>query len=467
MHYIRLLRPALVNAANPDSPVVTLKLTITTDLGDAFLSPPDDAPVKLHFRFEAIHGRPGPLTESRQGLNDGTQHVSLKPLNGDGRGFALWKANMRVLKVDLRAPRAITNGSAAISVDVLDGRDGALVSARQTAFLLPWRAKEYGENQGLIAPLKVQLTDGQGADVAIREFQCQHTSKGGLRTLQVEEEIGESIARHIWDAGLVTAALVADGCCQRPGKKGQRVGFLRIDELLPIDKETTALNVLELGCGVGVLGIAIATFIYDAAKSQQAGLASGEATVLLTDLPEAEERARANIARFQSTGFIGEKASNLLYENLDWEDGAEGRFGPLITERFWNYIVLSDCTYNVDSFPVLVGTLSALHTHNLTRASVAAGEVVTTKVVLSTKPRHDSEKALFDLLEGADWTYRLIKSLPLPSLNGVDEVVEVYCLEKSDRSGQNSGESSKKRKTEEQDHQVSRPGKRAMGNTNQ
>ncbi|KAI0116159.1 putative methyltransferase-domain-containing protein [Hypoxylon sp. NC0597] len=234
--------------------------------------------------------------------------------------------------------------------------------------------------------------------------------------LDLEEDIGESIARHIWDAGIVTASFLADSCHSSES----------IRKVLPIERDT--FSILELGSGVGILGITLARILERAALVQ--GRTLREATVLLTDLPEAEERARSNIS-------IAEKALSLMrtsgaavtlrYEDLDWDEGKHGRFGPLTSARPWDLVVLSDCTYNVDSLPALVGTLSALHAANLKYPDVHSAR---TSVILATKPRHSSEQALFELLKTNEWKYSVLKSIRLPKLGEEDEQVDIYLLEK-------------------------------------
>jgi hypothetical protein len=421
MHYIRLLRPVSVDFTNPNAPVLSAKLAITTDLGDTFLSP--STPIRLLFE-------PGNTGHDARDVG--------KPLRPrKGSPDVLWKAGMRVLKVDLPIPKAMARGRATLHIRARDDQH-QLVSARVTAHLLRWRMDLERENsqrnsQGLIAPLTVELDNGVGSDVGVRELVfCQpaatdqvsaemHPDTG--RWLRIEEDIGESIARHIWDAGLVSVALLADAC--QPETPGPH-----IRDLMPFERDRTEINILELGCGVGVLGIGIATLLHAMMEAQGIAPSECRARVLLTDLPEAQERANANIGRFKESAPSGLCHVELAYENLDWEDGANGRFGTSVVSRFWDYIVLSDCTYNVDSFPVLVGTLSALHRRNQNHPS--GDDAVPTKVILSTKPRHDSEKGLFDLLGAAGWTYRLLKDVPLPRLNEEGEVVEVYSLEKQD-----------------------------------
>jgi hypothetical protein len=433
MHYIRLLRPVSVDASNPGAPILSLKLTITTDLGDSFLYP--EAPLQLVFWPEERHNG---------GMR--TSPPPIRPVNG----AALWKAGMRILKVELPWKVALMTGPVALRIDCSEaGKDGLRLSAHEIKCLLPWRSKEIGPSHGLIAPLTIELNDGRGSDIALRSFLVdliEGDDDVAVRSLSVEEDIGESIARHIWDAGLVTTALLADACRLRENQYD-------ISSFMPIREKE--INVLELGSGVGILGIGLGMVLHAAAHVQ--GVKLERAAVLLTDQPEAEERATANIKRSREGTYPGQATAELVYENLDWEDGAKGKFGPLVSSRFWDYIVLSDCTYNVDSFPVLVKTLSSLHSHNLDRATLKSDDALmlsTTKVILSTKPRHVSEKALFDMLQEAGWKHRLLESIPLLNLGGEDEVVEVYSL---DKGPADKTTNSKKRRG---DHDAGNPAKR-------
>ncbi|ETS84631.1 hypothetical protein PFICI_02656 [Pestalotiopsis fici W106-1] len=424
MHYIRLLRPASVNASNPKSPRLSLTLTITTDLGDTFLAP--DSPVKILF------------TPKLQASSDGVTTVQpVQPVNGP----AIWKDGMRVLKVKLPWKKAWSHGRINLCIEGLVSSGNDSISSRDLQMSLPWRRKQFAKsNPGLIAPLTVELDEGRGSDVAVREFIYNFPESDDVPTmfLNLEEEIGESIARHIWDAGLVTAALLLDGCRVEQNESES-------DHIIPITRKSP--NVLELGSGVGILGVALGMAIRPMASAQ--GIELEKATVLLTDLPEAEERARANVERYQVGAHAHSQPAEILYENLDWDDGSKGKFGPLVLSRCWDCIVLSDCTYNVDSFPVLVETLSALHAHNQKYSSkhddITAGSP-TTKVILSTKPRHDSEKALFGMLQGAGWKHHLFKSIPLPRLGDETETVEIYSIEKGPGS-ETTG--SKKRRSDD------------------
>ncbi|OTA98526.1 hypothetical protein M426DRAFT_325905 [Hypoxylon sp. CI-4A] len=389
MHYIRLLRPAKFDATDPRRPTISLLITVTTDLGDSFLYP--DFPLDL---IVEAHSSAGKLTTYR----------------------AKWSAGLRVLKLEIPVIPGLKKGDATYTLNISPESHRLPGGVLSTNHVLPWTipsTHRHVSTRGLVMPATVKMFKGVCEPVSVRTLELPDN---GLQ-LEVEEDIGESIARHIWDAGVVTASFLA---------------HLILDcgdasAVLPVRKDT--FNALELGTGVGILGITLARILENVATIQ--GRILVEAAVLLTDLPEAEERAKSNIARAETA--LSRSQSNgsvttLQYENLDWDEGKLGRFGPLASSRPWDLVILSDCTYNVDSLPALIGTLSALHAANLKHPNMPAD--AETSVILATKPRHSSEEALFGLLEADAWRYRVIKSIPLPKLGEESEVVDIYLLEK-------------------------------------
>ncbi|KAI0545973.1 putative methyltransferase-domain-containing protein [Xylaria curta] len=415
MHYIRLLRPAKIQSSAEEL-MISLLFTITTDLGDSFLCPEDDS---IDIMVAAVD--PAASTaHSASVLPRGKQVCKYK-----------WKAGMRVLdaKVKLRPglKRETINCRFAIYPAPQRLRDTlAPPGALHVGDVLPWRVDTDETLQmGIIMPATFELINGICAPVSVRMLTlgASHfiNDDGGDRMLNLhfEEDIGESIARHIWDAGVVTSAYLADACSSLES----------IRELFPMEREH--FNVLELGSGVGILGITIASILPKVAAAQ--GQVLKDAKVLLTDLEEAEERARSNIARSKTTpGLNSISDTNVVteYENLDWDEGCEGRFGPLAAETSWDIVVLSDCTYNVDSLPSLVGTLSALHAAKEQRRGAEDINTVKSSVLLATKPRHSSEQELFRLLKDQSWIYRVVKEIPLPKIGEEDEVVQIYLLER-------------------------------------
>ncbi|KAI3325788.1 hypothetical protein HD806DRAFT_491226 [Xylariaceae sp. AK1471] len=413
MHYIRLLRPAKIQSLSRGL-VLELLFTITTDLGDSFLCP-DDGPLDLTVA----------VVDSAAVVRRDTQTCKCR-----------WKAGMRVLdaKVRLRpgSKGESVNRRVAIYPTQQQPRERSTpLGALYVGDVLPWRASSNEAlKMGVVMPATFDIVNGVCAPLSVRTFALR---KGhidgdyggdGSPNLRFEEDIGESIARHIWDAGVVTSAYLVDACSSPES----------IRTVLPIDNET--VNVLELGSGVGILGITMASILPEAAAAQ--GKTLKDAKVLLTDLEEAEQRARSNIVKAKTAlVFDDTDGANVKieYENLDWDEGRQGHFGSLTAATLWDLVVLSDCTYNVDSLPALVGTLSALHSSKQRHHGAENDGLVKSSVLLATKPRHSSEEALFGLLKDQSWRYRVVKEIPLPKIGEEDEAVEIYLLEKGGRGG--------------------------------
>ncbi|KAI1459788.1 putative methyltransferase-domain-containing protein [Annulohypoxylon moriforme] len=399
MHYIRLLRPAKLDGKKP---IASLLITITTDLGDSFLYP--DEPVDLLVSAEDPVGQ-SVISKTGQ----------IQPLRWR------WTAGMRVLDIKIPLHAHLKRDDVTCTVKIHPAAQPLPLGALKSNDVLPWRFDEGSPvGRGLIMPVSVEMVRGVCSPVSLRTLQFSISSRPEDQlSLDLEEDIGESIARHIWDAGVVTASFLADACRINEG----------VRDTLPI--RHNSFSVLELGSGVGILGVTLALIVENAAAAQNQTL--NGSTILLTDLAEAEERARSNILRAKavlSRSHITNSKVTLEYEDLDWDEGRLGQFGPLASAHPWDLVILSDCTYNVDSLPALVGTLSALHTANRKHAE---NQIFTkTSVILATKPRHSSEQALFGLLKADDWRYSVLKSIPLPKLGEDNEVVDIYTLEKGD-----------------------------------
>lgn len=393
MHYIRFCRPPEVQAGRPHA-TVKIVLAITTDLSDAFLSPRN--PVQLVVI--------GAYTEHKDGKE---QLVPVVLTQGNAPS---WRAGMRVLKLDLPLPPQPIE---TIQIRPLDRQHTAM----GTGDVLPG-------NQGLIMPVYADMPrpgDGRAPSVCFRSLRLStgDTAAAGIavQPLQIEEDLGESIARHIWDSGIVMVSLLADMCLDSTASaKEKPLPLFRSILQTP----SHPLRILELGCGVGVMGIGLARIM----SLNRVGDAPH---ILITDLPEAEEKARANMAR--QAGKLEDAPANLEFEALDWEDGKNGVFGEKTASRPWDLVVLCDCTYNTDTLPPLVKTLSALHSHSAQHPSTAELPA-TTEVLVATKTRHSSERVFFNLMTEDGWAIREQTVLPLPVLDGEGQSVEVYLFGK-------------------------------------
>jgi len=162
------------------------------------------------------------------------------------------------------------------------------------------------------------------------------------------------------------------------------------------------LNILELGCGCGMVGIGLAQAIPDC-------------EVLITDLPEAEEIATRNIKEMNPA-----MSSSVSFRPLDWDEPLP----PGIQSKTFGVIIVAECTYNTDSIPALIHTLERL----LKRSPKAI-------VCLSTKVRHESESMFHDLVKESGILVHAGKTgLPLPrEASGAVESVDVYIFHHKNR----------------------------------
>lgn len=154
VHYIRFLQPPQVTPLSNDISHVLLStlLTITTDLGDAFY--------------------PG-ATSVHCAIFDGT---TIKAL-----GVARWQPGMRVLKIQDKVPlsflrlqaRFVFSCNPSFEIDLLQIERLADIISAWTEWFSRW--------------------DAMNTDMTVRRFQVPDG-----RVLDICEENGDSMARHIW-----------------------------------------------------------------------------------------------------------------------------------------------------------------------------------------------------------------------------------------------------------------------------
>ncbi|KAK4164583.1 putative methyltransferase-domain-containing protein [Cladorrhinum sp. PSN259] len=380
MHYIKLLRPPVVERVRSEQ-ILKIVLAITTDLGDSYLSPKEAIDLLVI----------GAYTAQKDGQDQ------LVPVNLTQRSVPKWRTGMRVLKIDLPLPpHPITT----IQVRPLNRQ----LTALGTTDIYP------PTGQGLIMAAFSDI--GQTSPVCFRSLRLPTPDN---QTFQVEEDMGDSIARHIWDSGIATTSLIADMLLTSSNNDNTPMQSFR--SLL---QSRTPLKILEIGCGIGTLGIAMARIL----GHQASNLPTPQ--ILMTDLPEAEERARANIARQPDTAI----PSSLDFESLDWEQGKLGIFREKVQSQKWDLVIVSDCTYNTDTLLSLVQTLSAVHRHSSSSEEKEGGKKGP-KIFLATKSRHSSERQFFDLMVGDGWTIEEEAEVDLPHIDGGGMPIEVYLFEKT------------------------------------
>ena len=311
-------------------------ITVTTDLGETFY--PDDVDL---------------VATLRENAQDGEVYLRRK---------LHWRAGARSLPVSFSISRNDLEWPACVHIAM------KTPPVRSTGFLAPivdvW--------SGDLNPTKGEFEAGHRVE---RRFTSLNE-----RAVSLIEDSGDSIARHLWDGSQVLAHVIDETISLQNSSCP-----LPLLEYVLVSATYRRLNVIELGCGCGTVGISLAQSIPDC-------------DVLLTDLPEVTNLVAANIGRLNPA--INSKVN---FHALDWE-------GPLPTEvssRTHDLIIVSECTYNTDTLQPLVNTLTAL----TTRSPKAV-------IVVSTKKRHDSESAFFDMMAAADFTQDSSTRVPLPGIPG-------------------------------------------------
>ncbi|KAH3674499.1 hypothetical protein WICMUC_003337 [Wickerhamomyces mucosus] len=134
------------------------------------------------------------------------------------------------------------------------------------------------------------------------------------------EELSGSIARHLWDAGILINLLPEDE-------------FLRFTEFEKKEK----LTILELGTGIGLVSIHL-------------GEIFSNAEIIATDLDDAREICQQNIS-------LNLLSKSIKFEELDWESDKK-------SENDWDLIVVTDCTYNPLYYDALINVMEVESNRN-------------------------------------------------------------------------------------------------------
>ncbi|KAL2316137.1 Methyltransferase [Schizosaccharomyces pombe] len=160
------------------------------------------------------------------------------------------------------------------------------------------------------------------------------------------EQMGNSIAKHLWDAGVVFSKKILS------------------DDWHYSFSNRKDINVLELGSGCGIVGISIASKY-------------PRALVSMTDTEDAIEFMEKNVEKNKSA-----MSNNITSDILVWGHDIPQKF-----RRHWDYIVMSDVMYNESSFSDLEASLQELMDKN-------------TKLYIAYKKRHDNEKTFMSNILG-------------------------------------------------------------------
>ncbi|KAG7310040.1 hypothetical protein JYU34_004572 [Plutella xylostella] len=143
-----------------------------------------------------------------------------------------------------------------------------------------------------------------------------------LKTLKIYQKLEGDVNCVVWDASLVLAKYLETMCVDNSG-------FL------------SGLKVLELGSGLGLVGLTAATL---------------GAQVTLTDLPESLSLLRLNITENKSK--ISSMGGYAIAESLIWGDSSSD-----IHKEEFDLILMADCIYYEEAIEPLLETLLQLNKH--------------------------------------------------------------------------------------------------------
>ncbi|KAK2827805.1 hypothetical protein FQN49_007320, partial [Arthroderma sp. PD_2] len=330
-HYVRFLKPPKIEKAGAGSSSIKTLVTLTTDLGDSFLAE--------HVQLVAsvlVYSH----NDSKE--NDDVQCIKQKTFS--------WSAGAREVPVTIDGIRLDLRKHTIhlrVGPAVHHGPDDDFATTSNIPQVISAWSPPFGGSRPLQAERLVLRRLRSRCPVEVR----------------IWEETGNNLARHIWDASLAWLMLFQETLTSvdEPATSS----LLTFKDLFRQKDGESRLNVIELGAGCGIVGIALAQFITDC-------------SVLLTDLEEVRDIVNRNIGVSKPAA-----GSMVEFQVLDWD----GSIPKQISEQQYDLVVVSDCTYNSDSLPALVSTMAAL----VDRSPQAA-------IIVALKRRHESETVFFELM---------------------------------------------------------------------
>jgi len=149
------------------------------------------------------------------------------------------------------------------------------------------------------------------------------------------------------------------------------------------------INVLELGSGLGLVGLTFVARYLEMNTSSSSLLPSLGRTVL-SDVPRGLDLLRHNLQRNLTT--LSVSAANICVMPLQWGEKSRESVPPSNEKEEFNLVLASDVLYNTDSIPALISTVK----DRLARNSCSKSAFLL--AVRWRKP--DIERSFFEALEG-------------------------------------------------------------------
>lgn len=368
MHYIRFVKQPRL-CVERGKTLLKFLFTIQTDLGDAFY--PCDAELTISLR-----------TTSRAGAILVAESAS-------------WKSTSREVPFSVPIHRLKTPSNAHLIVSI---------APAESPIVLVRDGLPHGAIMALPPLLGCEsLLHGPDSDPSEPEI---WRVLAGLvdDDFAVREDITETIASHVWDAGVGAVACVhlLLKSLREPQSRRNPVSS---HPTLPLLREIitrSKVRMLELGTGVGLLGCFLAKSIPGA-------------RVTLSDLADARACVERNALSSCKSGRPPE------FQPLDWTEPLPS---ALRAESF-DLVVASDCIYNPDFSPALAKTMGELAT-----LSPEA------KFLVAAKTRHDTEAVFFDEMARSRFTIAEHETILSPMDHsdeglGDAETIHIYLFERT------------------------------------
>lgn len=375
MHYIRFLKHPTISDVSRGLVEIKALCTITSDLGESTY--PEDV------RLTAS------LVNAGSSTHKPIQHTSLE-----------WKASSHALPLALATSTKSLAKTSSLQVLIEADHSGSrtAVPSTDTTYLLTL--------PHILSTVSINFSLGQSLSETGRLTERPIPLYNDPASFSVGEDTGPSIDRHVWDAGVGLAALFS--WLIVPSNNPAQ-----LQTLTALIRSTQTLRALELGTGVGLVGLALAHL--------RRSLRLGRTEMILTDVESARPIAERNASLLLDVSQSPTAPGNLAitFAPLDWEVPLP----PGIAEQVFDLVLVSDCTYNPDSGPALVRTLKAL-------AECSPGLLV----VVASKTRHESEAVFWQRM--GEVGFRVSEHVKLLARGGVDddavavdEVVDVHLFE--------------------------------------
>ncbi|EXJ65423.1 hypothetical protein A1O7_01764 [Cladophialophora yegresii CBS 114405] len=328
VHYIRFLRAPQCDASKKTVGVSAV-LAVQTDLSDALLSQ------DVVLRAEIVEANSPWRVLHSQSLQ--------------------WQPTSRALKFTIQCPGKYTSWP--IQLHVTTQQTQSAVNLSEIPEILD------------IWSCAFLLSDKQRSEPIVE----RRLALWNNTTVRIWEDIGESMARHIWDASLGFVMYLARALSSSPPSGGGTLAAL------VKSGKVRKLKVLELGAGCGIVGIAFAQLV--------------KCDMYLTDLDDAQEVLGKNI---RCASLMA--GSTLQADVLDWSSGLEDSTNPN-----FDLILVSDCIYNPDRSVHLVEILRQL-----------AARAPNTLILVGFKRRHEADTVFFEHMRKTKFEIVESTNIPLP-----------------------------------------------------